>query len=104
MWFDSKSNESGQWICWDFHEIDRRGQKLIGKRWMVESSLDGEAWTEIHRKTDNKDFQDGVRTASFAVSKSVECRFIRLTQTGERHCGLDHLVIDAVEFFGTLTD
>jgi hypothetical protein len=70
---------------------------------VVESSLDGEAWTEIDRKTDNEDFI-GWRTASFAVSKSAECRFVRLTQTGKRHCGDDTLYITAFEFFGTLLE
>jgi hypothetical protein len=43
---------------------------------VVESSLDGEAWTEIDRKTDKNDFEGDWMTASFAVSNSVECRFI----------------------------
>jgi hypothetical protein len=72
------------------------------KSWVVESSLDGEAWTEIDRKTDNQDFIFGWMTASFAVSKPAECRFIRLTQTVKRHNGDDYLHIQAFEFFGTL--
>jgi hypothetical protein len=71
---------------------------------VVESSLDGEAWTEIARKTDNEDFKAGWETASFAASKSAECRFIRLTQTGQRHCGNDYLFIRAFEVFWTLLE
>jgi hypothetical protein len=71
---------------------------------VVESSLDGEAWTRIDRKTDNKDFNGCWETASFAVSNSAECRFIRLTQTGQRHWGDDYLFIRAFEFFGTLLE
>jgi hypothetical protein len=77
------------------------------KSWVVAISLDGEAWTEIDRKTDNEDFKHGdyyCVTFSFAVSKSAECRFIRLTQTGKRHDGYDHLAIRAFEFFGTLLE
>jgi hypothetical protein len=103
-------NEPGQWVCWDFREMRLRlthytlGSYLL-KSWVVESSLDGEAWTEIDRKTDNVDFKDGWgKTASFAVSKSAECRFIRLTQTGKRHCGDDFLQIYAFEVFGTLLE
>jgi hypothetical protein len=70
---------------------------------MVESSLDGEAWTEIDRKTDNEAFNP-FGTASFAVSNSAECRFIRLTQTGKRHFGNDQLAIRAFEVFGTLLE
>jgi hypothetical protein len=75
------------------------------KSWVVESSLDGEAWTEIDRKTNNVDFKaNNWATASFAISKSAECRFIRLTQTGKNHGGNDYLAIQAFEFFGTLLE
>jgi hypothetical protein len=71
---------------------------------MVEGSLDLVNWTEIDRKTDNNDFKARWATATFDVSKSAECRFIRLTQTGKRHFGDDNLIIDACEFFGTLLE
>jgi hypothetical protein len=107
--FGSK-NEPGQWVCWDFHELRvRPTQYTINsfwlKSWVVESSLDGEAWTEIDRKWDNKDFNAMVYvTVSFAVSNSAECRFIRLTQTGQNHQRNDILAIRAFEVFGTLLD
>jgi hypothetical protein len=107
-YFNSK-DEPGQWICWDFHErrvcpthYTIRGWGL--KSWVVESSLDGEAWTEIDQKTDNEDFKDRWETAAFAVSNSAECRFIRLTQTGKTHYGNDDLAIQAFDFFGTLLE
>jgi hypothetical protein len=78
-----------------------RGYSL--KSWVVESSLDGEAWTEIDRKTDNEDFKLW-GMASFVVSKSAECRFIRLTQTGKNHIREDDLLIRAFEVFGTLLE
>jgi hypothetical protein len=59
-------------------------------------------WTEIDRKTNNEDFEDGSPAVLFAVSNSAECRFIRLTQTGEGHFGNDYLFIEAFEVFGTL--
>jgi hypothetical protein len=107
-WYFMSKNERCQWICWDFHKLrvspthyTIKGYMM--KSWVVESSLDGEAWTQIDRKTDNEDFKDyGWPTASFAASKSAECRFIRLTQTGKRHDGHDDLRIEAFEFFGTL--
>jgi hypothetical protein len=84
---------------------------IISSKWNFysnqhEGSLDFVNWTEIDRKTDNNDFdfKDRNVTASFAVSKSAECRFIRLTQTGKRHCGDDCLYIVAFEFFGTLLE
>jgi hypothetical protein len=100
------NNAPGQWICWDFHERRVRPTHYTIrtgylKSWVVATSLDGEAWTEIDRKTNNEDFKDSW-VASFAVSNSVECRFIRLTQTGKNHGGFDYLRIQAVEFFGIL--
>jgi hypothetical protein len=106
-WFWSK-DEPGQWVCWDFHEMRVRPthytiKGYCLKSWVIESSLDGEAWTEIDRKTDTQDFKDW-KTASFAVSKSAECGFIRLTQTGKRRDGQDDLCIKAFEVFGTLLE
>jgi hypothetical protein len=75
------------------------------KSWVVEGSLDFVNWTEIDRKRDNQDFCWGLNMASFSVSKSAECRFIRLTQTGERHRHEDDvLAICVFEFFGTLLE
>jgi hypothetical protein len=33
------------------------------KSWAVESSLDGDTWTEIDRRKDNEDFKTGEATA-----------------------------------------
>jgi hypothetical protein len=101
-YFCSK-DEPGQWICWDFHEMRvLPTHYTITCRflmsWVIESSLDGEAWTEIDRKTDNEDY------ATFTVSKSAECRCIRLTQTGKNHTRNYDLRILAVEFFRTLLE
>jgi hypothetical protein len=109
---DSKfwsKNDPGQWISWDFramrvcltHYAIRASSQ---KSWVVESSVDGESWTEIDRQPDDQDFKDGWSTASFAVSNLAECRFIRLTQTNKRHSGGDQLPLSAVEFFGTLCE
>jgi hypothetical protein len=112
--FCSKS-EPGQWVCWDFHQMRVRPthytiKAFYLKSWVVESSLDGEAWTEIDRKTDNEDFNvGGMQTASYAVQNPAECRFIRLTQTGPNHSNafdgrVDDLIIAAFEFFGTVIE
>jgi hypothetical protein len=76
----------------------------------VESSLDGFGWfargTAIDRDTDSEDFKDGLETASFAVSNSTECRFIRLTQRDKRHVENDYmyLAIETFEVFRTLLE
>jgi hypothetical protein len=107
-------NEPGQWICWDFHElhVTPTHYTLVAaglKSWVIEGSLDGEHWLEIDRKTNTQDFKDSVPgqgrdwlAASFTASTPVESRFIRLTQTGQRHANDDVLGLRTVEFFGTL--
>jgi hypothetical protein len=71
---------------------------------LVESSQDGENWTKIDGRSDTNDLDEEPWTASFAVSNSVECHFIRLTQTGKNESHTDLLGIDSVEFFGTLLE
>jgi hypothetical protein len=95
----------GPWICWDFREMRIcpthyaiRADYL--KSWVVEGSLDGSSWTEIDRTA--QDFR--VPGMSFRVSNGTECRFIRLTQTGDAFNSNDFVTIIAVEFFGTLSE
>jgi hypothetical protein len=99
--------QPGQWVCWDFHK--RRihpthytiaSQEL--KSWVLECSADGVNWVEIDRKTNTDFFEAGI--ASFAVSRSAECRFIRLTQTGKNQEGYDILVLQLFEVFGTILE
>jgi hypothetical protein len=63
--------------------------------------VDGENWTEIDRKTNNRDFEEW-NLASFTVSKPAECRFIRLTQTAKNRNGEHKLSLSNIEFFGIL--
>jgi hypothetical protein len=98
--------EPDQWVCWDFGEMRvcpthytiRAGYL---KSWVFEGSVDGESWTEIDRKTNNRDFKSW-NSAPFTVSTPAECRFIRLTQTDKNRNG-DHILwLSRVEFFGIL--
>jgi hypothetical protein len=103
-------DDPGQWLCWDFHEMRLRPthytiKSACLKSWVVESSLDFVNWTEIDRRTDNEDFKSNhFVPASFTVSKLEDCRFIRLTQTGESHNGRDDLAVSAFEVFGALLE
>jgi hypothetical protein len=106
-WFASKEGPN-QWICWDFHQLRLRPTHYTIssahlKSWVIESSLYGSAWTEIDRKSNTNDLKAS-STASFALAKPTECRFIRLTQTGRDHSGNNSLRISAVEVFGTLLE
>jgi hypothetical protein len=101
-------DEPGQWVCWDFREMRVRPTHYTIradclKSWVVEGSLDGSSWTEIDWQTDNQHFM-GTNTASFAVSKPAEFRFIRLTQTGQNHGHDDRRILGAVEFFVALSE
>jgi hypothetical protein len=107
-------DEPGQWVCWDFHEMRVRLTHYTLRScelqtWVIEASLDAENWTEIDRKTQNQDLRSW-RIVTFAVQQPMECRFIRLSQTGKNNgCGdynrcepNDLLIFYAAEFFGTL--
>jgi hypothetical protein len=102
-------DEPGQWVCWDFHGIRVRLTHIALRReglksWVIDSSLDGENWTEIDRQTNsqNSKGEENPYISSFAVSKSIECCFIRLGHTGENHYGGNILALWAFEVFGTL--
>jgi hypothetical protein len=89
----------GQWVCWDFGERRVRPthytiRGLWLKSWVVDGSADGVNWQELHREKDNRTFKQGPRseTASFAVSGSAKCRFIRLAQTGKNSSRGDMLL------------
>jgi hypothetical protein len=113
-------DDSGQWICFDFKEmrVYPSHYTIVSpylKSLVVESSLDGAAWREIDRTTDNYDLKGPDKTgfcareswasASFAVSNSPECRFIRPTQTGPRHRpAWSYLPTFSLEVFGTLLE
>jgi hypothetical protein len=99
----------GQWVCWDFRGMRVRPagytiQSYWLGSWVLEGSLDGESWTVLDRRTEDRDsFMISVdRVSSFPVSNGAECRFIRLTQTGMNRDGNLGLYLTAVEFFGTL--
>jgi hypothetical protein len=71
MYFSS-NDSPGQWICWDFHEkrihlTHYTIKTTVLKSWVVEGSLDAEAWREIDRKTGNNDLQAGSRMASWQI-------------------------------------
>jgi hypothetical protein len=110
-YFHSK-HKPGQWICWDFHALRVRLTHYAIryyvtafdlKSWVVEGSLDGESWTTIDEHV-NHDHLTSVFTIWSGVSKTVECRFIRLTQTAPNYCRNNGLMFVGVEFFGTFLD
>jgi hypothetical protein len=69
--------------------------------WAVDGSLDGVNWTEIDRKAKTSD-ENTSEIGLMPVSRSAECRFIRMTQTGKSYDLNDIMLVAAFEFFGTL--
>jgi hypothetical protein len=69
---------------------------------MVQSSVDGQTWTEIDRHDSFDDMSSSIMT--FAVSISRECRFIRLVQLSLDNHGNRYVCISAFEFFGALIE
>jgi hypothetical protein len=103
----SSNNEPGQWVCWDFGALRVRlgHYTIVGsflRSSVVEGSVDGANWVEVDRRNNCRDCEV-VRAVSFAASKSVECRFIRLTQTAKKGKG-GTLSLTAVEFFGHILE
>jgi len=113
---ESKPN---QWICLDFrarrvrltaYAIRSCGRAPWGpehrtpKSWVIEVSSDGAAWSEIDRRENNQDLNDRLVTKVFTVARAVECRMIRMRQTGKDHNGNDRLSFSAFEVFGVLTE
>jgi hypothetical protein len=113
FWSD---NEPGQWICCDFHEMRVRPThytitSLCMTSWVIESSLDGVNWIEIDRQTDNEYLRRAYNdrdvhydSAAFPVWISVDCRYIRLTQTSKNSSGTDELVVGFFDVFGSLVE
>jgi hypothetical protein len=104
-------NSSEQWIRWDFqkksilptHYSVGSGLGWALRSWVIEGSMDGTNWTELDRRSDNSDLHGGHWTvASFPISHPIECRIIRLTQTGENHRKDLSLAMSVFEVFGTL--
>jgi hypothetical protein len=71
---------------------------------MVEGSLDNSEWIPLDERTNNTEADSSHPIASFAISRSVECRFIRFRQIGVNQNGNHYLVLFAFEVFGQLTE
>jgi hypothetical protein len=100
------SHGADQWVRWDFRDMRIRMANYTIKAgtlksWVVEGSMDGVNWVEVDRQTETIN-QSQSWVTSFSVTKSVECRFIRLRQLGLNRIGNDHLALSTMEFFGTL--
>jgi hypothetical protein len=108
-YFFSK-NESNQMLIYDFQKLrikstdySIRSYHNGGvntyhlKSWTIEVSSDGSNWKEIDHRENNNDLNGASFIKTFSVSKSIECRFIRLRHIGPNHQGNNHLLLSALE-------
>jgi hypothetical protein len=108
-------HDRNNWICYDFrtHPIipthyairssfcgTENGPNM--KSWLVETSLDGNKWSEIDHQEDNNAVNGGNMIGIFHVSRSGVSRFVRLVNIGRNHSGTNQLVISSLELFGAI--
>jgi hypothetical protein len=70
--------------------------------WVIEVSDDDISWTVIDRRQNISELSADDTTVTFSISHPVECRFIRLRQTGPSHTGRCYLELGAFELFGSV--
>lgn len=99
------------WIYYDFkdrrilptHYAIRSYQGIfLPKLWVVDSSLDGEAWQEIDRHENSDELKGVGLVGTFAVADCSALGLIRLVNIGQNHRGNDCLALSAWEIFGSL--
>jgi hypothetical protein len=108
-------NETDSWICYDFKDMQikvthysirsrRDGSTDHLRSWTLEGSQDGLRWVKIDDRTNDTSLNSKGAISIFSISESVqsEFRMIRLRQTGKNSSGSNHLVVNAIEFFGVL--
>jgi hypothetical protein len=111
------TNEENRWICFDFLNLKIRpthysirsnhGGCINSsnlKSWVIESSDDAVGWTVIDRRENNDSLNEKNAIGTFTIAHSVNCRYIRLRQTGKNHYGSHSLIISSFEFFGSLIE
>jgi hypothetical protein len=70
---------------------------------MLEGSIDCKSWIEIDHHTNDSSLNSEGAIATFPISTSSDYQYIRLRQIGVSSTGNHHLVVNAIEFYGTVT-
>jgi hypothetical protein len=102
------------WICYDFKDMrvslthysvrSRRDADSYHLRsWILEGSIDCESWVDIDHHTNDSSLNGQGAIATFPVSSSSDYQYIRLRQVSMNSNGNHCLVVNAIEFYGTLT-
>jgi hypothetical protein len=73
------------------------------RSWVVEGCGISGVWELLDSREDAPDLNGRSRVQTFAIpGVPLECRMIRIRQTGKNHHGDHYLIICNVEFFGDL--
>jgi hypothetical protein len=107
-------NTPNSWICYDFKDMrvvlthysvrsrrDTNGYHL--RSWILEGSIDCESWVEMDHHTNDLSLNSQGAIATFSISSSSNYQYIRLRQMGVNSSGNNYLILNAIEFYGTLT-
>jgi hypothetical protein len=110
IYFQS-NNKADQWLMYDFknlrvkpthYSIHAHSNNYYLRSWVLEGSLDKSEWIELDHQENNTTTSSAHPIGTFPISSSVECRYVRLRQTGKNARGTDHLILFAFEIFGQL--
>jgi hypothetical protein len=69
----------------------------------LEGSIDNETWVEIDHHTKDSSLNSQGAIATFPISSSSDYQYIRLRQIDVNSSNYHNLVVNAIEFYGTLT-
>jgi hypothetical protein len=70
---------------------------------MLEGSIDCKSWIEIDHHTNDSSLNSQRAIATFPLSSSSDYQYIRLRQTDLDSSNYHHLIVNVIEFYGTLT-
>ena len=116
--FFRSDNSVNQFVCYNFKDktiipthYSIRSMYCGGsdgywnwKSWVVETSTDGNAWTEVDRHENNGDLNGKNITKTYPVSVQKECRMFRIRQIGPNWAGSNNILFSSLEVFGTLIE
>jgi hypothetical protein len=114
MTFFNSIDKPDQWFCFDFQErtINLTHYSIRTyeradynpRSWVIETSMDGTAWTEVDRKANVGDLRVAYQTRSFQLETASECHFLRFRQTDTNHAGTGDLCMTVFEVFGAVIE
>jgi hypothetical protein len=108
-------DQPNQWLCLDFqkatviatrYSIQTRqyGGDCHIRTWVVEGSAVEDEWVELDSQVDVDGLDGLAKVGSFEIAKRVQCRKVRIRQTGPNSAGNNHLSLGRFELFGEIQE